>query len=317
MGAQGEIPLEPQILSSSFPAALVKAPLQAGLQPVQRGSAARLVPGMWILQIARQPGGTPLFTPGVYSGVAVVKCGAEEHRTVQSSIPLTSAALGAGLFDLDTNLLAVVMRCGSQFAAFVPEEIDAALAAANSLEGRLLSLYGLRVLPLGDASRQRFAADEGVWVSETLVGMRADTAGLVPGDVITALDDKAIRTPADLTPLLTAAREAVFGLQVRRNRRTIRLELPGSLTAQPSQQEAGPGSGIDLTPAPDGHPIESVAPGSAAARAGLMPGDRLLLVNGAQLPNLAAARRAIAQTGGTPSFLLIQRGGRKLGVFLP
>ncbi len=318
VGAPGEITLEPEVLSTSFPVAVVKAPASAGLQPVQRGSAEQMVPGMWILQISRQPGGEPLFTPGIYSGVATVRCGRNEYRAVQSSIPLTAAALGAGLFDLDANLVAVVLRCGEQFAAVLPGVIDEIWSAANSLEGRLLRLYGLRVNSMNETARAYFGAMEGVWVSETLDGMRASAAGLAPGDVIVALGGMPVTKAEDLQPVLAGQRDAVYMLEVQRRvrgvARRVTVELAGSLTAQPLTGSTG--SGIGLTPPPEGFPVESVAPGSAAERAGLMPGDRLLLVNGTPPANLAAARRALSNTAGQPAFLVIQRGSRELGVFL-
>lgn len=314
IGAPGEIPLAAEILSTSYPVAVVKAPPSAALAPVQRGSAAQLVPGMWILAVSRQPGGEPLFTPGIYSGISTVRCGRSEYRAVQSSIPLTAAVLGAGLFDLDTNLIGVVLRCGEQFAAVVPEVIDRIWGAANSLEGRLLRLYGLRVSALNEVARGIFGVDQGVWVSETLDGMRADAAGLTPGDVITALDAKPVAKPGDLEPLLAGERDTVYMLSVRRGSRRVTVDLPGSLSPLPLIEDTE--SGIGLTAPPQGFPVESVAPGSAAERAGLMPGDRLLLVNGAPPASLAAARRALSAAGGSAVFVVIRRGSRELGVFL-
>jgi hypothetical protein len=314
VGGPGEVALEPEIVSTSFPFAVVRAETGAGLIPVQRGSAARLVPGSWILQVARQPDGEPLFTPGVYGGVSRERCGPAEYRTVQSSIPLTAASLGAGLFDLDTNLLGVVLRCGAAYAAVIPEEIDELWGAANSLEGRLLRLYGLRASALTDLTREVLRAAEGVWVSETLAGMRADAAGLVPGDVITALDGNPVGEPGDLAPLLMAAADAVFKLSLGRNGRNLSIDLPGSLTAPSPVSTLD--SGIGLAAAQDGFPIDSVTPGSVAARAGLMPGDRLLRVDGAEPTNLTAARRGLARVAEAPSFIVIQRGERKLGVLL-
>jgi S1-C subfamily serine protease len=314
VGGAGEFALEPEIVSTSFPFAVVRLEAGAGLVPVQRGSATRLVPGSWILQVSRQPDGGPLFAPGAYSGVASVSCGSVEYRAVQTSIPLTPSSLGAGLFDLDANLLGIVLRCGDGLAALIPEEIDELWAAANSLEGRLLRLYGLRVNLPTEAARELLRATEGIWISETLAGMRADAAGLIPGDVIASLDGKAVSIPGDLTPLLMPAADAVFKLGLRRGVRSIVIDLPGSLT--PAAAAEAVDSGIGLAAAQDGYPIESVTPGSVAARAGLMPGDRLLRVDGAEPVNLAAASRALARAADAPAFVVIQRGERKLGVFL-
>ena len=77
---------------------------------------------------------------------------------MQSNLPLTDSALGGGLFDVDGNLLGVVLRCGDHIAAVVPADVDRELARAASFEGQLLQSYGLQVTGLDDVSRQIFSS---------------------------------------------------------------------------------------------------------------------------------------------------------------
>ena len=152
---------------------------------------------------------------------------------------------GAGLFDLDEALVAVVLPCDGRYAALSPESVTLGLAQGRSLEGRLRALYGLRVVPLDDAVRTHLGAESGVLVSEVWTGFAGDLAGLRPGDVIVGLDGTRVASPEDLQPLLspTEQAEAVLGVWRARQRREIRLVARALRGAAPPGHRRGPGAG--------------------------------------------------------------------------
>jgi serine protease Do len=314
--ASGNITLEPQVLSENFRVSSLKAPNGPRLQPVRKSTTDGLTPGTWIIQIARQAGGKFLYTPGVYGGMASTKCGTSEYQAVQSNLPLTASALGGGLFDVDGNLLAVVLRCDDHFAAVMPAEVDREIAKASTFEGQLLQGYGLQVTGLDDVSRRYFQSKEGVMVREVMDGQPADAATLMPGDIITALDEAPVRVPEDLRPLTMATDRPGFQLELRRNRRIVRINLQPSGSRPPASAADARDRGIALMDQSQGYLVGTVVRGSRAARASIQAGDRLLQVNGKPPQSLAAVRKALSDSSRDPIFVLLHRGSRKIGVFL-
>ncbi len=64
--------------------------------------------------------------------------------------------------------------------------------------------------------------------------------------------------------------------------------------------------------------VRQVAPGSAAAAAGIRPGDRLLQVNGEPMERAGQViRRVAAQAAGEPLRLTLEREGRILELTVP
>lgn len=178
----------------------------------------------------------------------------------------------------------------------------------------LLRRYGFRAEPMLEDLQAHFKTDRGLLVNEVWSGWPADVAGLLPGDVIQALDDVEVLYPHDLARLMLPVAYPTFDLWVKRWGNTKRLSLPVSHGEFPDPGPESPG--IVLGSPLDGYLIEEVAPGSRAERAELEPGDRLLFIDGSRPSSLAAARRVLAEESGAPVYLVVQRGSRKLGAYL-
>jgi len=317
----GNITLEAEVLSGNFRVASLKAPQDSRLQPVHKGTPHGLTPGMWIIQIARQAGGNYLFTPGVYGGVASTNCGASEYQTLQSNFPLTESAVGGGIFDVDGNLLALVVRCDDHFAAVITADVDREIARTTSFEGQLLRSYGLEVIGLDNVSRKYFHINEGVMVREVTDQQAADAANLMPGDVITALDNAPVRGPDDLRPLIMPEDHPSndhpgFQLEVRRNRRTVRIALKPNSSRTSGKLPGTEYRGIGLADPAQGYLVGTVMRGSRAERASIQAGDRLLLVDGKRPANQAAVRKILSDQNRDPIFVVLRRESRKIGIFL-
>jgi S1-C subfamily serine protease len=309
-----EMRVEPAVFSENFPVAALKAPAGSGLQPVEKGSTGTLDPGKWIVGVSRRNGGKFLVAPGVYAGTVPAACGDFEYQEVQSSLPLTQASLGGGLFNLDAELIAVVVACGSRYTAVTPSSVDTILKLAGSLEGQLLQRYGLRVRPLDAESQAYFKVQQGALVTEVWKGRPADTTGLTPGDVIVALDDEPVNSPDSLYRLVLPVARPAFDLKVSRGRKTVILTLPANGPEAPVVSSGD--YGLHLVSSARGYLIEAVDPGSRAHRASIQSGDRLLQVGLTRSTSLAAIRRALSANDGTPTYVVLERGPRKLGVFL-
>lgn len=314
-GGAGKIRVEAAVSSQDLSVTALQAPQDAGLRAVQKGAGRILQAGAWVVQVSLRENGEYLFIPGVYSGTASASCGEFQYQEVGTNLPLRESMLGGGLFDADGNLLGMVLACNERYVAVATDSVQAAIDRASAFEGRLLHRYGIRVGELDEASQAYFRAKEGVLITEVCKGGPADTAGLNPGDVIVGLDDEAVRSPEDLTRLLLPAVSPNFNLKVRRGPRVVEITLPpGDLELTGSGDSEG--SGIVLKPPPEGIVVDAVEPGSRADHAGIEPGDRLLEAGGRRLADLRTARKVLSTNNQSPTFVVVERGSKKLGLLL-
>lgn len=178
--------------------------------------------------------------------------------------------------------------------------------AAQDLTPQLAQAFGLE-------------RDGGAVVSQVSPRSSAEHAGIRPGDVITAINERPVRDAA-------ALRNAIGVMRVGDEARVdlLRDGKPFSVTARIGEQHSEPASGQGLNPrlqgasfadGPDGGvQVRSVEPGSAAARAGLRRGDLIVSVNRQPVADVEAFR---ALTSGARTLLLnIQRGGGALFLML-
>jgi PDZ domain-containing secreted protein len=157
-------------------------------------------------------------------------------------------------------------------AAVAAEE--AALAAAP--EGR---------------NRLGVTLEPGVVVDEVLPGSPAAEAGLVAGDVISAIDDTPLFTSLELRNRIHDA-PADQEVSVRLSRAGQPLEVKARLGAAPAGEQAEGGNRLGVTVAP-GVVVADALPGTPAERAGLARGDVLLSVNGTDVLTSEQFRQAV------------------------
>jgi serine protease Do len=264
--------------------------------------------GAWIIVVWRV-NRDRMFATGTFAGESPVTCGEATARQVRSTIPLESAMAGGSLYDADGRLLAVVMPCGDGFAALTPPSISALLDATQSVDGRLLARFGMHIVPLTTEQAARAGSDNGFLVDEVWTGSVSDLAGLRPGDVIQKMNDADVTAVGEL---LAPEADASIALTVWRWRATVRLTLVpwDEMPAMPDGTD--PGFRLEQ---PAGFAIADVAPGSAAAQAGLRTGDRLLRIDGATPRDAAEVGRLLAG-GRRPVFVELQRRRRRIGVLL-
>jgi len=300
--AGGEVAAETVVAGPDLPVAVVQAPAGSLLRPVRRLEAGLLRPGQWVVAVWRNPDGSAAFGSGLYSGLAPAGCVDAPVREIELSLPVSLSMLGGGVFDLDGNLAAVVVRCGGRLLAIAVEDVDAMLERGRSPDRRALQRWGIRLEALDKRAQEYFRASKGLLVTEVWEGYPGERAGLVPGDVILAAGKQGLEKREDLP-----APGKDVELRVQRARRNVRMSLP---------DDDAEGPGIALRSDEPGIPIESVAPGSGASRAGLRAGDRLVQVDGQEVQGRAGAEKALVGRGKKPVFVVLAREGRQWGVFL-
>jgi S1-C subfamily serine protease len=211
---------------------------------------------------------------------------------MQTSIPISDALTGGGVFTIDGQVLGFIARCQDQPIMIAAAAIDQALRMPTPLETRIEREYGLLLAKAGLAGTRRIT---GVWI-----GSRAAQAGLRPGDVLPADADLArwADHPGD-----------EHAVEVRRQNRTMTLQL-----APLSQSLASSGLGVTLADDEEAGNVvvHAIAPDSAAMRAGLRSGDVLERVGNAAVRDAASALTAIERARSGDVTVVVARDGKRL-----
>ena len=306
---------ETTVAAPSLPIAAVQTPGEVALPMASRRPVEFLRPGNWILALWRRETQEHAFAPANYLGTQEIRCWDASFQEVVSTLALNDLMAGGGLFDLDGNLLGLIVLCNGRPAVLSNASVQTAVDDGTSFEGRMATRYGMRVANLVEAEQAYYKRKDGVVIKETWKGYRADQVGLLPGDIIVSLEDKAVGSSDDLEVMVLPLAQEIFELRVVRGGRT----LPMRLRARPSSSRdrvEDLHAGLKLSSPTEGFPIDSVAPGSVAARAGIQSGDRLLKVDHEDPASANAVRQTLAKSRQSPLHLVLERGNRRWEVIL-
>ena len=299
-----------------LPVATLRADDQAGLAAPVHVPTRLLRFGQWVMAAWLAAGGETARAPGLYLGSRKRSCGDVAIDQVILTVEVTPEMAGGGVFDLDGRVLAVVVRCDDGFAAVAAESVDKLLEQAGTIEGQMLARYGLGLALLNEAQQIYFAVDNAVLVSDVWDGYLGDTVGLEPGDLIVSVDGAGVESPDDLQGLVLPIARELHSLEVRRGRRTLDIKLPARAAGALPAAE-GTHSGALLAPATQGFLIGAVLKGSAAFRAGIRAGDRLVRIDQTRIRTETQARRALENGSGKQRYLVLARGSKRWGALLP
>ncbi len=163
----------------------------------------------------------------------------------------------------------------------------------------------------------------GVLVSSVEANSPAEKAGLVPGDLIVAVDGTSVKEVAQVQNLVARHKPGekvalkLTSYQSKKTRDATlavghRPEEP--LVAENKSDDNASDAKLGFQVAPDLR-VTQVAPGSPAAEAGVQPGDRVVSVNREPVKSPEELRRRAKGSKGLA--LVLQRNGREIFVHLP
>ena len=152
---------------------------------------------------------------------------------------------------------------------------------------------------------------DGSWVPSP-----AAQGGLRVGDTVKAIDGHSISNWGDLTDTLVTSsghdtsggRTTVF--TVERDGRTLDFTLHPLLWGNERLRRVGIMPGYDLN-------VHSVEAHSAFAASGLVPGDRIVAINGARAMNWAGLGEELAAAPSATAHLAVVRSGRTIDLAVP
>lgn len=310
----------------------------AGLTPVSFGDSARLRLGDIVLAIGNPFGVGQTVTMGIVSAKGRADVGIADYEDfIQTDAAINPGNSGGALVDMEGNLVgintAILSRSGGyQGIGFaIPTNMARPIMDSLLEHGRVVRGYlGVGIQDLSPELRDGLGVGnaDGVLISSVEPGGAAAKAGVQRGDVVTEVDGVPVNTTGRLRNLIGSKSGKVrLGLLRAGSKLSLEVTLGELPDAEPSASKKAPGTsselelGIslaELTPQlaqqlgierKGGVVIVNVVPGSAAAEAGVRPGDALLEVDKKGVQTAADAKKAIQASKGTV-LLLIERAGR-------
>lgn len=304
----------------------------AGVAPVVPGGPMPPCPGEWVAAI-----GSPFgFSQSVSVGVVSARPRELSDRPpmLQTDVALNPGSSGGPLFNLAGEVVGMNSMIYSSIGGYIgiafALPIDTALRVAQQLkrQGQVpRAQLGARVQPLTADLAQAFGlpAAQGALVVRVERDGPAQAAGLRSGDVVLSIGESATaaQTYAQVRErVASAAPGERLRLRVWRQRAVTWVEIVGKTLAQqdaPAPDAPGAAApvarlGLVLAELDDSQPqraggLHVAAADGAAARAGILPGDRVLAVNERTVHQLAEFDRALAHAASdAPVALLVQRG---------
>jgi len=310
------------------------------LPVVRIGDASRLKPGEWVIAIGSPFGFDNTVTAGIVSAIARSLGNPDTYTPfIQTDVAVNPGNSGGPLFNMQGEVVGInsqiYSRTGGYQGVSFAIPIDVAVDVKNQLvaTGRVQrGRIGVGIQEVNQALADSFelSRPRGALVGEVEAGSPAAEAGLEPGDVILAVDGKAIERSSELPPLIAAikpGKQATLAVWRNKSEKNLRVKV-GELKDEPVvAARGGPTDGetgrLGLAVRPltgdererldtAGRLVVENAEGPAAL-AGLERGDVILAVNGAKVTSIREYRSAVNAAGSTVA-LLVQRGNAKVYV---
>jgi serine protease Do len=307
------------------------------LPAVKLGDPAQTRAGDWVVAIGSPFGFENSVSAGIVSAKGRSLPGDAYVPFIQTDVAVNPGNSGGPLFNLAGEVIGINSQIYSRSGGYqglsfaIPMNValkvkDQIVATGRVSHARL----GVSVQELNQALAESFGLKRaaGALVSSVQPDSAAERAGLQPGDVITRFDGKEIGAAGELSALVgQAAPGDKAKLQILRKGETRELTATlGAAKADPAEKASTQGQdkgrlGLSVRPlTPEerkeakvtgGLLVEEV--GGPAARAGVQPGDVILLAGGKPVQNVDELRSATAGNGSVA--LLVQRGEAR--VFVP
>jgi serine protease Do len=307
------------------------------LPVVKLGDPARARVGDWVVAIGSPFGFENSVSAGIVSAKGRSLPGEAYVPFIQTDVAVNPGNSGGPLFNLAGEVIGInsqiYSRSGGYQGLSFAIPINVALKVKDQIvaTGRVShARLGVTVQDVNQALAESFGLKraEGALVSSVATGSAAEGAGLQPGDVIMKFDGKPIGAAGELSALVGLASPGDKAkLEVLRKGETLRLSATlGAAKAEPAakvaaRSEGGGRLGLSVRPltpqerkeakVSGGLLVEDV--GGPAARAGVQPGDVILMAGGKPVRSVEDLRAATAGSGSVA--LLVQRGDAR--VFVP
>jgi serine protease Do len=304
---------------------------------VALGDPARARVGDWVVAIGSPFGFENSVSAGIVSAKGRTLPGDAYVPFIQTDVAVNPGNSGGPLFNLAGEVIGINSQIYSRSGGYQGLSFAIPINVALKVKDQIVATgkvsharLGVSVQEVNQALADSFGLKQaaGALVATVTSGSAAEHAGVQPGDVITKVNGKAIVAAAELSAIVGAAAPGdKISLEVLRKGATRELSATlGTAQAEKTAKtdEAAPGSGrvgLAVRPlTPEERKEANVASGllveevsGPAARAGVQPGDIVLMAGGKPVKSVGDLRAATADNGNVA--LLVQRGESR--VFVP
>ena len=309
-----------------------------GLAEIPIGKPSALRVGDFVVAIGNPFGLEQTVTLGIVSALGRRGLGIEGYENfIQTDASINPGNSGGALVNLAGELVGIntAIVTPSQGSAGIGFAIpvDMAMTIADQLvrDGQVqrgqLGIIIQDVTP--DIARALdLDAPGGALITQVMPGGPAEAAGLQPRDVIVAVDGVEVPDAAALRfQIGLRAPDRTVALDILRAGERMSVEAVLRVADRPMRpRRAGPGEaenllrlqGLSLTEDQGGIMVAGVAPMSAAARAGIMVGDRIVAVGNMKVNRIEQLHEAV--TAGPPDrpvLIEVDRQGTPFLLALP
>ena len=309
-----------------------------GLAEIPIGKPSTLRVGDFVVAIGNPFGLEQTVTLGIVSALGRRGLGIEGYENfIQTDASINPGNSGGALVNLAGELVGIntAIVTPSQGSAGIGFAIpvDMAMTIADQLvrDGQVqrgqLGIIIQDVTP--DIARALdLDAPVGALITQVMPGGPAEAAGLQPRDVIVALNGVEVADAAALRfQIGLRAPDSTVALDILRAGERMSVEAVLRVADRPVRpRRAGPGEaenllrlqGLSLTEDQGGIMVAGVAPMSAAARAGIMVGDRIVAVGNTKVNRIEQLHEAVtAAPPDRPVLIEVDRQGTPFLLALP
>ena len=277
-------------------------------------------------------------TAGIVSAIGRALPNESYVPFIQTDVAINPGNSGGPLFDLDGNVVGINSQIYSRTGSFmglsfaIPIEMAMDVADQIRENGEVRRGWlGVIIQEVTADLAESFGMDtaHGALVTNILDDSPAEASDLEVGDVITSFDGRRIERSSGLPPLVGRVPvDTAAPLEVVRDGDTLELEvvigrLPGddevAGRTSPRRGSGGNALGLEVRPVDDatrerleidkgGVAVGEVAPDGPADRAGIVPGDVVLMVDNVAVDSAAELDRVLSGLGERTSVpVLVQR----------
>ena len=295
--------------------------------------------GEWVMAIGSPFGFENSVTAGVISATRRSLPGDGFVPFIQTDVAINPGNSGGPLINMRGEVVGINSQIFSRSGGYQGLSFAIPIEVAEHSEKLILSSGAVRHARLGVMVQEvnqmlaesfKLPRPAGALVANVQKGSAAERAGIETGDVVLAVNGKAIEMSGDLPAIVGLAQPGDrVNLDIWRQGKPRALsavlddvKTPGKPVAQAGAADAKGRLGLVLRPLQPGEQRESgIASGlliegvsGAAGRAGVLTGDVLLAIDGKPVASVAQARDAVAGSAKSAA-LLVQRGEMK--IFVP
>ena len=301
------------------------------LPTVPWGDSDKLDVGEYVLAIGNPFGLNQTVTLGIVSAVGRADVGIADYEDfIQTDAAINPGNSGGAMVNARGELVGINTAIFSRSGGYmgigfaVPANMTRAVMSSLIKGGKVVRGWlGVSIQHVTPELAKQFGLSDtkGALVSEVIENSPAAAAGLQSGDIITALDGKAIEGPSMLRNLVARISVGkVVKVDVLRDRKTISVnatvtEQPKEMAQTEEESVQGEGKGgalagvevraltpeilrqLGLPAGSAGVVVAGVPPASPAENAGLQPGDVITEINRQRVAGLADFKRLTGKLG--------------------